>query len=83
VAKNDEYRVLEKQITVNVLANDTDPNCDRLWVISLTQGSYGNATINPDGTITYIVTTATSDSFTYTISDGKGGSAQATVTVTD
>ncbi len=83
VAKDDQYKVVEKQITVDVLANDSDPNCDRLTVISVTQGSYGNAVINPEGSITYTVTTPTFDNFTYTVSDGRGGTAKATVTVTD
>ncbi len=83
VAKNDEYRVVEEQITKSVLENDTDPDCDRLTVIEVTPGRYGNTAINPDGTITYTVTTPTSDSFTYTVSDGRGGTAKATVTVTD
>jgi len=84
VAKDDRYRnrVNIQQITINALANDSDPNCDRLTITSVTQGHYGSVASNPDGTITYTATTPAFDSFTYTISDGKGGTATATVTVT-
>jgi hypothetical protein len=70
-------------VTVDVLANDTDPDGDGLSVDSVTQGSNGSVTT--DGTsVTYTPDPGFSgtDTFTYTVSDGNGGFDTATVTVT-
>jgi hypothetical protein len=73
-------------VTINVLANDTDPNGDTLSVTSVTQpaSGHGTVTINANGTLTYaqIIFVKGTETFTYTISDGHGGTATATVTVT-
>lgn len=71
-------------VTLNVLANDSDPDGDQLSVIEVTQGANGTVTNNADGTVTYSPYSNffSTDSFTYTISDGNGGTASATVTVT-
>jgi hypothetical protein len=70
-------------VTITVLANDSDPNSDPLSVQSATQGGKGAVKINPDKTVTYTpgANFKGSDSFSYTISDGKA-TASATVTVT-
>jgi hypothetical protein len=70
--------------TVAVLANDTDPENDVLSVQSVTQGTNGSVAINPDKTVTYTPNADFhgADSFTYTASDGNGGTDSATVTVT-
>jgi Bacterial Ig domain/Calx-beta domain len=70
-------------VTVSVLANDSDPDNDTLTVASVTQGSKGVVTINPNNTVTYTSNAGSCgpDSFTYTISDGQGGTATATVSV--
>jgi hypothetical protein len=69
--------------TVNVLTNDSDPDGDALTVTSFTQGAHG-AVAFTGGVATY--TPATSylgaDAFTYTIDDGHGLTAMATVSVT-
>lgn len=57
-----------------VLANDTDPDGDRLTVSAVS-----GATLNADGTIS-LTTGTTGGSFTYTVVDGHGGSDTATVT---
>src|SRR5208337_3200245 len=48
-------------------------------------GSYGKLTLNTDGSFSYDLTstptTAVQDIFTYTVSDGKGGTASATLTL--
>jgi len=69
--------------TVNVLANDSDVDGDSLTVTSATQGAHGSVVVNQDGTLTYSPAADFngSDSFTYSISDGHGGTATATVTV--
>ncbi|MBI1729318.1 tandem-95 repeat protein, partial [Candidatus Acetothermia bacterium] len=71
-------------VTIDVKANDSDPDHDVITVISLTQPSHGVATLNGDDTVTYTPSANYngSDSFTYTISDGHGGSDTATVTIT-
>jgi filamentous hemagglutinin family protein len=70
-------------LTINLLSNDSDPDGDVLKAIAVTQPSNGQATLNPDGTVTYTPNNSFTgtDSFTYTISDGKGGTAIATATV--
>ena len=72
-------------VTINVLANDADPDaCDSLTVTEATDPAGGTATVNQDNTITYTPDQGFSgtDPFDYTISDGKGGTDSATVTVT-
>ena len=70
----------------DVLANDSfapDVN-ETLTIAGKTNGALGTVTISPDGkTVSYAHTSANigADSFTYTISDGRGGTATATVFV--
>ena len=73
-----------KQIIINVLANDTDIDGDVLTVQSVTQPTSGVVTINTNQTLTYKPNTGFSgvETFTYTISDGHGGTSTADVTVT-
>ncbi len=80
-------------VTLDVLANDSD--ADQGTVLSVasvdTLGTLGLVTINADGTLTYdpghafdllnAGETAT-DLFQYTVSDGAGGTATATVSIT-
>ena len=69
---------------INILANDTDPNGDSLIVTAVTAPLHGSAVLNADSTITYTPVTGYlgGDSFTYTVSDGHGGTATANVAVT-
>ncbi|MBD2518828.1 cadherin-like domain-containing protein [Nostoc sp. FACHB-973] len=78
--------------TANVLSNDTDvDSSDVLTVTNLnTTGTLGLVTNNGNGTFSYNPNRAfeslnngqtATDSFTYTVSDGKGGTSTATVTV--
>jgi hypothetical protein len=71
-------------VDVNVLANDTEPDGDTLSVVSVTQGTNGTVSINPNKTVHYApaLNFFGSDSFTYTIDDGHGGESTATVNVT-
>ena len=84
IAKEDiASTILPQPVTVNVLANDMDPDGDPLSILSVTQGGLGQVKANANGTVTYTPTSERSgdDRFTYTISDGKGGLAAAAVWV--
>src|SRR5439155_26737594 len=86
-ANDDNATVLEGgSVTVAVLGNDTDPDLpgDTLTVSSVTQGSNGTVVNNAGVSVTYTHngSETTSDTFTYTISDGHGGTASATVHIT-
>ena len=69
---------------INVLANDTDPNGLAMTVKSVTQPTNGSVVINTDNTVTYMpkIGYTGSDTFSYTITDAKGGTASATVAMT-
>ncbi len=93
-ANDDTFTVLEDspQQTLNVLANDTFfPDVgETLTVLSVTPATLGVASVAPLGTgILYkpnpnepIGLVQADDVFTYTLSDGHGMTATATVTVT-
>ena len=71
--------------SVNVLANDTDPDGDLLAITLFDTLSANGATVtyNGNGRFNYTPTTGFigSDTFGYTVSDGFGGTALATMTV--
>ena len=81
---DDAFTDEDTPVTIDVLANDTDPNSDPLTVTAVTQGANGTVAINVDDTVTYTPNAGFDglDSFTYTIDDGAGGSDTATVSVT-
>ena len=79
--------------TGNVLDNDGDPDeVDTLTITSIdTTGTLGTVTDNGDGTFNYDpngqfeslgVGEITTDTFTYIVDDGNGGTDTATVTIT-
>ena len=69
-------------ITIDVLANDTDVDGDTLSIQSVSQPTNGTV-INNGADLTYTpnLNFNGGDTFTYTIHDGYGGSATATVIV--
>lgn len=69
-------------VTLDVLANDRDPNGDSLTLSAVTQGTKGSVAIS-NGKVSYRPNANASgtDSFTYTVSDGKGGTSTGTVQV--
>jgi hypothetical protein len=85
VAKDDAVTIAEDTpiIIIDVLANDTDIDGDNLVVFQVGQGNHGQVTINTDNKLAYKPEKdfCGDDSFTYTISDGKGGSAAAKVDI--
>ena len=64
-----------------MLANDSDPDQgDSLTVTIIDGPNKGSVTVNPNGTVTYNANNQGGNtSFTYRISDGRGGTAAATV----
>jgi hypothetical protein len=70
-------------VTIDVLANDADPNGDALTITIDGPPSNGTAIVN-NGKVLYTSQAGFTgtDSFTYIVSDGKGGTATATVTIT-
>ncbi|MGE3543324.1 MAG: tandem-95 repeat protein, partial [Kofleriaceae bacterium] len=70
-------------VTVDVLANDADPELATLVVTGATDGANGTVTINSDGTVTYTPVPGFqgTDTFAYTVSDGSGGVDTASVMV--
>src|SRR5207249_3257506 len=84
VARNDSASTpQDAAVTVDVLANDSDPDDDPLTISAVTQGANGSVAI-VGSQVRYTPNSgyAGTDSFTYTVSDGHGGTATATVTVT-
>jgi len=71
-------------VKINVLANDTDVNCDKLTISGTPTSTNGTVSVNADGTLTFTPNSGFSGNATicYTVSDGRGGYDTATVTVT-
>lgn len=71
-------------VTTAVLANDTDVDGEALKVTSAAQPENGGMVVNADGTITYTPDPefVGNDAFSYSVVDGSGASATATVSVT-
>ena len=87
IAVNDLYNTLSNVpvTTGNVLLNDSDADNDTLGISDYDARSArgGGVVNNLNGTFTYTSPSgfAGSDSFTYVITDGRGGSDQAVVTI--
>jgi len=71
-----------KAVTINVLANDTDPNGDALTITAVSKPQFGAATTNGQN-VTYTPKAgfAGQDSFSYFVSDGHGNTTAGSVTV--
>ena len=89
VARDDSASTNEDTVLwlapATLIVNDTDANGDALSIVSV--GGATNGSVTRDATSGDVVFTPQANyngaaSFTYTISDGKGGSATATVAVT-
>lgn len=70
-------------VTLDVLANDRDPNGDSLTVVAIGQPRSGTAAVGADGSVTYTPAPGFRgrDSFRYEISDGRGGTDAGVVNV--
>ena len=71
-------------VTLNLLANDNDPDGDPLALAGMSMPQHGRLATNPDQSVVYTPDAGFSgeDGFSYTISDGRGGTAVGEVHVT-
>ena len=85
VAIDDEVTtVAGTAIGVLVTANDTDADGDELSVTAVTSPGNGSVSIGPGGLVNYFPAAGFTgtDNFSYTLSDGNGGTATGNVIVT-
>jgi hypothetical protein len=89
VAVADAYQVSANAILVvakdaGLLANDADPDGDPLTAQKVAEATYGNAFVEPDGSLRYQPwpSFTGTDTFAYRASDGALWSDIATVTIT-
>ena len=84
VAINDEATTESNiPVNINILSNDKDPDGDKLSVMAVSRPHKGTIESNADGAITYspLKSWSGTERFTYSINDGRGGVATASVTV--
>lgn len=85
VATNDNATTNEDTaVTITVLSNDTDAENNTLSVSVVGNAAAGSLVVNANNTITYTPNANAngSDSFTYQVNDGNGGTSNATVFLT-
>ena len=85
VAHDDTAETAEDQaVTVDVLANDSDPDGDELRVESVSAPAHGTTRITSGGRVTYTprANYHGADRFSYVVTDPDGETAAATVAVT-
>ena len=85
VAVNDSTTTPEDSpVDIVVLTNDTVAPGRTLTLTSVTQGAHGSVSINANSTVKYSpdANFFGAQTFTYTISDGAGGSSVGVVTIT-
>ncbi|WP_461205011.1 Ig-like domain-containing protein [Clostridium sp. DL1XJH146] len=82
-AIDDEYTLVdadtETEYKLDVLSNDLDIDGDILTIISVDEGGNGEISIKDNKLVYKPTTKSGTDTFSYKISDGKGGSSIATV----
>ena len=72
-----------RSVAVNVISNDIDPDGDLMRITAVAAPAQGTVT-NDGATIVYTPNAefVGTDSFNYTIADGQGGAANATLSIT-
>jgi Ca2+-binding RTX toxin-like protein len=68
-------------ITIPVLANDGAPGGEPLTLLSTSEATSGDVTVNADGTVTFRADEPGLQSFRYQAGDGRGGSSSGSVDV--
>lgn len=70
-------------VNINILRNDKDVDGDKLSIMGLSPPLQGTIVSNPNGMIAYspLKSWSGTETFAYSISDGRGGVASASVTV--
>ena len=83
IAVDDFYATRSRTITVDVLANDVDPNADTLSTILVSGPARGNLSVDEDGHFVYTSPRHFKGkiSFSYAASDGSSESEIATVQI--
>ena len=74
----------DNAVSISILANDSDPDGDSVHVSGVGAPAHGAAILDPSGTAIQYTPAANyngPDSFTYTLSDGNGGTDTGSVTV--
>ena len=85
VANDDSATTDEDTPTdIAVLSNDTDSDDDTLSAAPVSEPAHGSVSLNSNGSLTYTPKANYNggDSFTYKVSDGRGGEDTATVSIT-
>ena len=74
----------DSAVAIDALANDSDRDGDALTIESFSQPDHGVVSQNDEGLLIYLPDADYfgSDSFDYTVDDGEGGSATASVSLT-
>jgi subtilisin-like proprotein convertase family protein len=84
VAADERVTAQQSQaLTFDPRTNDADENGDTLTISNLGTPENGSVVLNIDGTVTYTPASGFYgvDSFTYEVSDGRGGTSTATSTI--
>ena len=84
IASNDGVQTpADTAVTLAPLANDSDPDGDTLSISHVSTPAHGTVTINPDGTLNYTPNAGFTgtETLTYTVSDGEGGTDIATIAI--
>ncbi len=83
VTQNDSASTNGETITIDVLANDSDPEQGELFLVSATT-EFGTSVVNSDGTLSYSPASGFEgvDTINYIVRDAQGAQSQGSVSVT-
>ncbi|WP_240701276.1 MULTISPECIES: Ig-like domain-containing protein [unclassified Pseudoalteromonas] len=83
VTQNDSASSNGETITIDVLANDSDPEQGELFLVSATT-EFGTSVVNSDGTLSYSPASGFEgvDTINYIVRDAQGAQSQGSVSVT-
>ena len=77
------YTTPGQAVTINLLANDRDPDGDALSILSVGAAAHGVVTLNADGSARYTPQAGYTggDAFTYQLRDARGATATSRATI--